>query len=226
MSKIIAEILIDLPIIWVWSLMGVFCVAFCFTVYKFLKIAFKAKKEKQNQSSEKNEIKQSALEAENFVPIGPDWQQNYYRRLLRKRMEAFLLDFILTTAPCLLLGYLLISPVNFLVANLTFWMKMDENFFSMWIIVLWFLLFSLPISIMESSKWKGTFGKRIMKIEITDNYGNHTSFLRSLFRNFMKGFFFTSYLLIIPAIVQYFTFKKTRKFFHDYFSNTIIGERL
>ena len=64
----------------------------------------------------------------------------------------------------------------------------------------------LICAFMESSKWRGTPGKLIMKLQITDNAGNPISFGKALIR-----------------IIAY---SYSKKFFHDQLSNTVIGERL
>jgi len=79
---------------------------------------------------------------------------------------------------------------------------------------------------MESSKWRGTFGKRILKLQITDREGHPISFSRALVRNILRTLVGYSYLLLIPFIIQIFSFKKAKKLFHDQLSSTVIGERL
>jgi uncharacterized RDD family membrane protein YckC len=79
---------------------------------------------------------------------------------------------------------------------------------------------------MESSKWKGFIGKRMMKIEVSDNYGNSISFWRSIWRNYLKSFTFLFCMTIIGYIIQRHYYLKKGKFLHDYGSNTTIGERL
>ncbi len=79
---------------------------------------------------------------------------------------------------------------------------------------------------MESSKWRGTFGKQIMKLQITDREGHPINFFRALWRNIVRLIVGYSYIFIIPLIIQYFTFKSSRQLFHDQLSKTIIGEKL
>ena len=79
---------------------------------------------------------------------------------------------------------------------------------------------------MESSKWKGFLGKRIMKIEVSDNYGNPISFWRSIWRNFLKGLTFYICITIIGYYIQKHYYLKTGKLIHDNWSKTVIGERL
>ena len=87
-------------------------------------------------------------------------------------------------------------------------------------------------SFMESSMWRGTPGKRIMKLQITDNAGNPLSFGKAFVRNIIKQIIsaFTSFgngiLLILYIIAQVIAYSYSKKFFHDQLSNTVIGERL
>jgi len=77
---------------------------------------------------------------------------------------------------------------------------------------------------MESSKWRGTLGKRILKLQITDKAGEPVSFFRAMIRNILR--MVVGYLFIILLPFQYFRFKKTKKLFHDELSRTVIGEKV
>lgn len=183
--------------------------------------------QKNSLDTEINGPQTSFLDTVDFVPINPNWRKKYYRKVLKKRVSAFLLDIFFSSVIGLISYFLIASPVVALLEMFSsdLWDKVALNFPVLFFFFVYATMF-LPLGIMESSKWKGTVGKRIMKIQITDNYGNPISFGRSFWRNILKILFFFSYIFIIPAIVQYFTYKKTGKFFHDYFSQTIIGERL
>jgi len=89
-----------------------------------------------------------------------------------------------------------------------------------------FLAYLLINAKMESSKWRGTLGKRILKLQITDKAGEPVSFFRALVRNILRPIFGYLYISFITLIIQYFRFKKTKKLFHDELSGTVIGERL
>lgn len=146
-----------------------------------------------------------------IVPIDMNWRQNYYRKVFRKRIAAFILDYFTT---------LMIATVPAVI--LFSW----EDHPSTMALVFQMLCFVLLCALMESSKWQSTFGKRIMKIQITDDMGNSISFSRALKRNLLRIVIGYSYCFIIPLIIQYFRFKKTKKLFHDEISHTVIGERL
>jgi uncharacterized RDD family membrane protein YckC len=174
-----------------------------------------------------DELEILPLDGDLFLPIDMNWRKKYYVRVLKKRAAAYLLDIILTVIPALILSfalYFITLVVSFLI-NDKFFDHTSTAAFALMLLGSMLFYFLLLISIMES-RWRATFGKKIMKIEITDEYGEPVSFWRSLLRNFLKLVVFGSYLFVIPLIIQCFTFSKRKKLFHDGFSGTIIGERL
>ena len=184
---------------------------------------------KNKISPQVNDHSPSSLDAEIFVPIDLDWRKKYYKRVLKKRAFAFLLDciinYILLFVIDIIIICILMFTIHFLTGKSLDSIDLDDEKFE-WIGLTTPFLVVVVVAFMESSKWKGSFGKRIMKIEVSDNYGNSISFWKSFWRNILKFLTFYSYLLIIPLIIQIFKYKKTNKLFHDQFSNTIIGERL
>jgi uncharacterized RDD family membrane protein YckC len=148
------------------------------------------------------------------VPIDLDWRKKYYKKVLRKRVIAFVLDYFITFSLCTV-GALIIADV------LNIDIEGDGR-----LLLLQFLCFVLLCALMESSRWQGTFGKYIMKIQITDKEGYSISFLRSIWRNILRIIIGYSYCLIIPLIYQIIRFRKTKKLFHDELSSTNIGVRL
>jgi uncharacterized RDD family membrane protein YckC len=146
------------------------------------------------------------------VPIDLDWRKKYYRAVLGRRTLAFILDyfttFVIATIPAVI-----IFPVR-------------NNETTELCTVFQLVFFVLLCAFMESSKWQGSFGKRIMKIQITNSEGYSISFPRALLRNLLRIVVGYSYCFIIPLIIQIFRFRKTKKLFHDEISHTIIGERL
>ena len=168
----------------------------------------------------------SSLDADVFVPLDLNWRRTYYRSSFKKRIVAYLIDIFITSVPATFIAFLFslfILPMIFGVKNVQQIDATELGFaFIIWLGV--FLLFT--VSLMESSRWKGTFGKRIMKIEITDSYGNPISFGKALIRNVLKFLTTLSYGLVLPSIIQLFMFIRTKQLFHDKFSDTIVGERL
>jgi uncharacterized RDD family membrane protein YckC len=199
--------------------------------------------QKNSIDIESNEHDVTLHNSETFIPIDVDWRKTYYKRILIKRVFAFLLDLITTVPLAFIIAYIIAARIAFVLFFLYFLLKeliipdtadtadtadtinIMRAVLIVYTIVIYLFMF-LPFGIMESSKSKGTFGKRIMKIEITDSYGNRISFWRSLGRNILKLLTLHSYILIIPIFRQCFTYRKTKKLFHDKGSSTIIGERL
>ena len=49
-----------------------------------------------------------------------------------------------------------------------------------------FAILTIYFVIMEISKWQGTVGKILLRIKVTDEYGNKVTFMKSLVRNVFK----------------------------------------
>lgn len=171
----------------------------------------------------------SSLDADVFVPLDLNWRRTYYQSNFIKRIAAYVIDIFITSVPSCFIAFLF----SMFILPPLFGVKKMEDIPSVhmtqlgFAFILWetiFLLFT--VALMESSRWKGTFGKRIMKIEITDSYGNPISFGKALIRNVLKFLTTVSYGFVFPLIIQLFMFVKTKQLFHDKFSDTIVGERL
>ncbi len=138
-----------------------------------------------------------------------------------KRGWAFLIDQIITGSPAIFVGFVLaaiIFPVENEEAMTDFELLRD--------LLVTFGFYLIVCAIMESSKWRGTLGKVIMRIQITEKDGTRISFIRAFWRNLAKLLVGYSFILIIPIYLQWKSFLKTKKLFHDQLSNTVIGERL
>lgn len=162
------------------------------------------------------------------TPIAVDWRKKYYRKVVWKRIFAFILDHLmmLPVAFAFLFIYLFIYYL-FILPSATETSKAEPTVFEFILISLvGFLLYLLINAKMESSKWRGTLGKRILKLQITDKQGNPITFSRAFVRNVFRTVVGYSYFFLIPFIIQIFRFRKTKKLFHDQLSNTVIGERL
>ena len=140
--------------------------------------------------------------------------------VLWKRAAAFFLDNLLTMFPVMFVAFAIAS-----VALVGPEEQVSDEKVSF---ILFFTLgvYFIVCALMESSKRRGTYGKRIMKLQITDSDGHPIGFGRALWRNIVRFFVEYSYLLVFPLIIQYFTFKKSKQLFHDQLSKTVIGERL
>ena len=154
------------------------------------------------------------------IPLNADWRKQYYKAAVWKRGVAFFLDNLLTMLPVMGIAFV-IASVIFVGDDLVV-SDSDLTF----IFVFTFSIYFIVCAAMESSKWRGTFGKRIMKLQITDREGRPISFFRAFARNIVRLIIGYSYLFVLPLIIQYFTFKKTKQLFHDQLSSTVIGEKL
>jgi uncharacterized RDD family membrane protein YckC len=171
-------------------------------------------------------------EKKGVIPIQVDWRKKYYIKVLWKRFWAFFLDQILTFFPVFIFG-LLVALFGSVIWAEIFGIEVAEEaeITDAELIISILFAFSVYLIVcakMESSKWRGTFGKRIMKLQITDRDGEPVSFFRALWRNITRvivGYSFI-YTLLISLPIQYVRFKKTKKLFHDELSGTVIGERL
>ncbi len=159
------------------------------------------------------------IQLKSNAPLQENWRGQYYKDVLGKRALAFILDNFLTMLP--------VMAIAFIIASVLFYREgiSDEELGS-FVILFTLGFYFIACAAMESSKWRGTFGKQIMKLQITDREGRPISFFRALWRNIVRWIIGYSYLLIFPLIIQYFTFKQSRRLFHDQLSNTIIGEKL
>lgn len=171
----------------------------------------------------------SSLDADIFVPLDLNWRRTYYKTSFIKRALAYVIDIFITSVPSIFIAFifsLFILPLVFGTTTAEEFEKVDDMDIGIAFFIWEFIFFSIIISWMESSRWKGTFGKLIMKIQITDSYGNPISFWRALLRNILKMVTTTLYIFVVPLIVQIIMFIRTKQLFHDKFSDTIVGERL
>lgn len=166
-----------------------------------------------------------------------DWRKNYLWKVFWKRVAASLLDGLIIGIPLYVVFYALV--LNSLQAQRNDSYYYYDNYMSeetaLKLILYYLLLMGVQILIyafMESSSWRGTPGKRIMKLQISDNAGNPISFQKALLRNIIKlliGAFSnigSGILVILYAVAQIISYARTKKFFHDQLSNTVIGERM
>ena len=167
-----------------------------------------------------------------------DWRKNYLWKVFWKRVAASLLDALIIGIPLYLIFYMLV--LNSLMGQPDYYYDTGYGYTSqeekILEIMFYYLLIAgaqiLICAFMESSKWRGTPGKLIMKLQITDNAGNPISFGKAFVRNIIKWLIsaFTGFgngiLPILYIIAQIIAYSYSKKFFHDQLSNTVIGERL
>lgn len=158
-----------------------------------------------------------------ITPIEVDWRKKYYKKVLWKRLLAFVLDNLIMI-PVSFVCMFLVMVIMFIskdpeVTDLT-----DNEYKFVFIIT--FCSYLIINAKMESSKWRATVGKCLLKLQITDKQGNPITFFRALGRNILRTIVGYSFVFIVPLIVQLIRFKSTKKLFHDQLSNTVIGERL
>jgi len=173
----------------------------------------------KNDNFQKNEKKE-------VIPIEVDWRKKYYRKVLWKRLVAFLLDHLVMIPVSfgIIFLYIIVEEIMKLIMNVQ---PKSEDITDGEIILyllIGFVAYLIINAKMESSKWRGTLGKRILKLQITDKAGEPVSFFRAMIRNILRtvaGYFF---IILLPF--QYFRFKKTKKLFHDELSRTVIGEKV
>ncbi|HTS43780.1 MAG TPA: RDD family protein [Puia sp.] len=164
-----------------------------------------------------------------------EWRKSYLWTVFWKRVAASILDGFIIGIPLGLIFYLGIAqgPMREYAYEKNYYGGASFDLTAE-IFLYYLLVAAIQIVIyafMESSSWRGTPGKLIMKLQITDNAGNPISFGKSVIRNIIKWVItaFASVatpLFIVYMIAQVISYAITKKFFHDQLSNTVIGERL
>src|SRR6266487_2414944 len=155
-----------------------------------------------------------------------DWRQNYLWKVFWKRVGASVLDGVIIGIPLYIV--LVVMIIGSLSGGVDEYGNISDEsagavLFSFFIIVVAQILI---YAFMESSKWRGTPGKLIMKLQITDNAGHPISFGKSVVRNIIKLLISAfagvgnGILLIIYIVAQIISYARTKKFFHDQLSNT------
>lgn len=165
-----------------------------------------------------------------ITPLEVDWRKQYYKKVLWKRALAFFLDHLVMIPVSIgvMILYIFVEAIMNEIMNIQANPENTDVTDGKLLLYLFigFLAYLLINAKMESSKWRGTLGKRILKLQITDKAGEPVSFFRALVRNILRPIFGYLYISFITLIIQYFRFKKTKKLFHDELSGTVIGERL
>ncbi len=181
----------------------------------------------------------SFQEPDEHIEIKIDWRDKYNLKANKRRGFAYLLDIFVTIIPAYLFVLLLVKD------------QLDFDSITDHLIVYGIptLFIVLICALFESSRWRGTPGKMIMKMQTTDPAGNRISFVKALWRNFLRFVIGGLWVLIIPEIIRsiinakpvtfgnillvsiplliqiiYFIWKK--KIIHDQITHTLVGEKL
>lgn len=152
-----------------------------------------------------------------------NWRGKYLWKVLWKRFAAYILDVIIIMIP--------IMVIQFLIWGDNFLAELQQASVSFYLI--YYGLLMVVWSLFDSSRWRGTPGKHIMKLQITDDTGRPISFGKAFVRNLIKFSLFalvavdesgiTGMVFYLAQIISFIIFKK---FIHDHLSHTVIGERL
>lgn len=84
-----------------------------------------------------------------------------------------------------------------------------------------FIVYFLYYTLMESSKWQGTLGKKIMNVQVAKAEGGRISFGRAAGRFLAKSFL--SPILLVGYIMAFFT--ERRQALHDMLAGTIVVKK-
>lgn len=100
----------------------------------------------------------------------------------------------------------------FITGNTQNWVLSKNSLVLVWIV------YSI---IMDSSTVKGTFGKQMMNIQVTDEDGKRISINQSIARNLFK---IVSYAIVGFGFL-YVLFDKKNKGWHDRFADTLVTNK-
>lgn len=121
------------------------------------------------------------------------------------RVIAFMIDLVILGTVCMIPVVLVVLADRF-----------PEIFFLTPIV--WFgALFYFPV--MESSKWQGTVGKKLLNLKVVDKDGNRLSVFRSLLRSAVK---YLSFNITIGLISVLIPCSKDKRALHDSLSGTYV----
>jgi uncharacterized RDD family membrane protein YckC len=153
-------------------------------------------------------------------PISVDWRKKYYGKVVLKRGAALFIDYFLTFA---IAGIVIMVAV--FASSMIFEVGDDDEMLQ--VLFGFGVTYFIICPMMESSRWRGTFGKMIMRIQITDRDGNRITFWRAFMRNLLRTLVFFVYCYTVVGLIwQIISFIKTKRLFHDKWSGTVIGEKL
>jgi uncharacterized RDD family membrane protein YckC len=103
--------------------------------------------------------------------------------------------------------------IDVILLNIVLLLVKVNSYLTITVIVSW-----LYFSLMESSPWQATIGKKILGIKVTDLVGRRISFLRATGRYFAK--IISAVIVFIGYIMAAFTEKKQA--LHDIIAGTLV----
>lgn len=129
----------------------------------------------------------------------------FWKRFLAYSIDTFVLNLFM---------FLDILAIAFIANQNLFRLEIVKTVISL----IWFLVYLLYFSIMESSQKQATIGKMALGLKVTDMDGNRITFLRALGRN--VGKLLSAIILFIGFIMAAFTTKKQA--LHDLISGCLV----
>lgn len=137
-------------------------------------------------------------------PVIPQYFGSFDQRLL-----AAVIDWLIITGICVVPVFVIVIISDIKLLNLIL---------SAGLLVIIPLLYMLYHIVMEPGIKQGTYGKQLLKIKVTDLYGERITFKKAAYRNFAKVFsvltFGVGYLLNF--------FNKRQQCLHDMIAGTMV----
>lgn len=152
------------------------------------------------------------------------------------RFVASLLDGLILGIPAYIFTYVLTAALMLGNSDIMLMMETDPEYLSdqeifTFIISMFktiaivgsitFIVYFLYYTLMESSKWQGTLGKKIMNVQVAKAEGGRISFGRAAGRFLAKSFL--SPILLVGYIMAFFT--ERRQALHDMLAGTIVVKK-
>jgi len=120
------------------------------------------------------------------------------------RVVAFIIDLVILGVVCMIPVYLVI------LTNIPELVGLS--------LVVWFLAL-LYFPVMESSKWQGTVGKKLVNLKVVDAEGNRLSIFRSVLRSVVKYISFNLTMCLISVLIPC---SKDKRALHDSLSGSYV----
>ncbi len=154
-----------------------------------------------------------AAAGEAGLESGPVRHAGFWKRLVAHLIDELILD-IFGLVMILFIGGMFGMSLSFIGAN--------EEIIGLGVIVLVLFFGVVPhwlyYTLLESSSRRGTLGKMLLGIEVTDFYGRQISFLRSNVRYWCK--YISGAILFAGYILAGFT--ENKQALHDFIASTLV----